>query len=55
MPKRKPGMTAAEQSAEFERFAREQIDAGELNPTEADEVLDKLVRRQASLGGGDKS
>ncbi len=44
MPKKKQTETQAEQSERFRRAVQELVDAGELNPTEADEQLDKLVR-----------
>jgi len=47
MPKKMPGMTPEEQSQKFRDTVRELTDAGELNPTEADEALDKLVRKEA--------
>ena len=45
MPKKKRQETQAEQSARFKRDAQKLIDAGELNPTEAEAALDKLLRR----------
>jgi polyhydroxyalkanoate synthesis regulator phasin len=45
MPKKNPGMTPEEQSEQFKREAQKLIDAGELNPTEADAALDRLVTR----------
>jgi hypothetical protein len=45
MPKKKHPETPEEQSARFKRDAERLIEAGELNPTEAEKVLDKLVRR----------
>lgn len=45
MPKRKVSLTPTEQSAQFERAAQAMIDAGELNPTEAEAAVDKIVRR----------
>jgi len=45
MPKKKPGMTPAQQSESFRAKVRELIDAGELDPTEADAVFDRLVRQ----------
>jgi hypothetical protein len=45
MPKKKPGMTPEEQKKAFKRKVRELIAAGELNPTEADDALDRLVTR----------
>ena len=46
MPKKKPGMTPEEQSLRFKADAQRLIDAGELNPTDAEAALDGLVRRQ---------
>jgi polyhydroxyalkanoate synthesis regulator phasin len=45
MPKKKMTETQAEQSERFRKALREAIDAGELNPTEADEAFNLLVRR----------
>ena len=47
MPKQKRKETPAEQSARFKAEAQKLIDAGELNPIEADEALDKLVSSRA--------
>jgi len=47
MPKKKRVETQEEQSARFKRDAQKLIDAGELNPTEADAAVDKIVRRSA--------
>jgi hypothetical protein len=44
MPKKAKPESPAEQSARFKRDAQELIDAGELNPTEADAALDRMVR-----------
>jgi hypothetical protein len=49
MPKKKPGMTPEQQSESFKAKARELIDAGELNPTDADRAMDRLVRTAAKL------
>lgn len=46
MPKKKPGMTPEEQSEAFKREAQRLIDAGKLNPTEAEDALDRLVKHQ---------
>lgn len=43
MPKKKNQETQAEQSERFKAHVRELIDAGELNPTEADEAFDRLM------------
>lgn len=50
MPPKKNPETQAEQSERFKKDAQRLIDAGELSPTEADAVLDKLVR----IGANDK-
>lgn len=44
MPKKKNQETQAEQSERFKKAVRDLIDAGELDPTDADSSLDKLVR-----------
>ena len=44
MPKKKRQETQAEQSARFKRDAQKLIDAGELNPTEAEAALEKIVK-----------
>ena len=44
MPKKKRHERQAEQSARFKKDAQELIDAGELNPTEAEEAVERLVR-----------
>ena len=43
MPKKKAGMTPEEQSERFRAAVRDMVAAGELNPIEADRVLDKLA------------
>lgn len=48
MPKKKVQETQAEQSERFKKAVRDMIDAGELNPTDADEALDKLTRRSST-------
>jgi len=52
MPKKKRKETPDEQSARFRAEVERMIAAGELNPTEADEALDKLV---SSAAPGQKS
>lgn len=47
MPKKKNQESQAEQSERFKRDAQKLIDAGELNPTEAEAAVDRLVRRSA--------
>ena len=48
MPTKKNPETQAEQSKRFKKDAQKLIDAGELNPTEAEEAVDKLVRKARS-------
>jgi hypothetical protein len=48
MPKKKRQESQAEQSARFKRDAQKLIDARELNPTEAEAAVVKLVGRQAN-------
>lgn len=43
MPKKKPGMTPEEQSRKFIEEVERLIEAGELDPAEADEALNELV------------
>ncbi|MBA3896868.1 MAG: hypothetical protein H0X36_06985 [Sphingomonadaceae bacterium] len=46
VPKKKQIEPPDEQSRRFVEDAQRMIDAGELSPTEADEALDQLVRKQ---------
>jgi hypothetical protein len=46
MPKKLKPESQAEQSERFKREAQRLIDAGELNPTEADAALERLVAAQ---------
>lgn len=45
MPKQKRKETQAEQSARFEAEAQKLIDAGELNPIEAERAVDLVTRK----------
>jgi hypothetical protein len=47
MPKKKRQESQAEQSARFKRDAQKLIDAGELNPTEAEAEVNRLIRCSA--------
>lgn len=48
MTKQKPSdLSDSEQSERFLRAAQDLIDAGELDPTEADAVVDRVLKRQA--------
>lgn len=44
MPKKQQKETQKEQSERFKKAVQDMIDAGELNPTEADNAFEKLVR-----------
>ncbi len=46
MPKKQSRETPEEQSERFKREAQKLIDAGELNPTEAEAALDRVVRQE---------
>jgi polyhydroxyalkanoate synthesis regulator phasin len=46
MPKKQQKETAEEQAARFQEEVQKLVDAGELNPTEADAALDALVLNQ---------
>ena len=48
MPKKKHEESPEEQSKRFREEAQKLIDAGELNPTEADAAMDRLVRKAAA-------
>ena len=48
MPKKKKQESQEEQSERFRQTVRDLVAAGELNPTEADEVLDGIVRNSAA-------
>ncbi len=52
MPKKKPGMTPEEQSEAFRQRVRELIDAGELDPTEADAAFERAL---AGVNKGDSN
>lgn len=47
MPKKKTDETQAEQSKRFRKVVRDLIDAGELNPTEADKAFEKALAAAA--------
>ena len=47
MPKKQDRETPEEQSERFKRDAQKLIDAGELNPTEAEAAVDRVVRTSA--------
>jgi polyhydroxyalkanoate synthesis regulator phasin len=44
VPKKQQNVPPDEQSKRFVEDAQRMIDAGELNPTEAEKAMDKLVR-----------
>ena len=47
MPKKKAELSQAEQSERFREAVRIAIDAGELNPTEADERFERTLAKAA--------
>ena len=50
MPKKKNQETQAEQSERFKKVVREMIDAGELNPTVADKVMERILSKKSKGG-----
>jgi polyhydroxyalkanoate synthesis regulator phasin len=44
MPKKQPGMTPEEQSQKFRDTVRELVAAGELDPTEADAAMERVMK-----------
>jgi hypothetical protein len=50
MPKKKMPESQSEQSARFRAEVERLIAAGELNPTEADNMIDRLVRKAVQNG-----
>jgi polyhydroxyalkanoate synthesis regulator phasin len=46
MPKKKNQETQEEQSERFRQTVRDLVAAGELNPIEADNTLDAILRQQ---------
>ena len=51
MPKAKNRLAPEEQKRRFEEEVARRIAAGELNPTEADAALERLVKDQVQLKG----
>lgn len=47
MPKKKEEISQEEQSRRFLEAAQRLVDAGDLNPTEAEAALDALIRKGA--------
>lgn len=45
MPKKKNQESQEEQSERFKKTVADLVDAGELNPTEADTAFDNLMRK----------
>lgn len=50
MPKKKEKLSQARQSEMFRKTAQELIDAGELNPIEADKTLDGVLEQLGNSG-----
>ena len=55
MPKRKNPLTPEEQRRRFEAEVRRLINAGELDPAEADAALEGLVRKSRTTPIRDRS
>lgn len=51
MPKAKKKDDPKEQKERFEKAVQELVDAGELNPTEADEKIDRLLTGERPAKG----
>ena len=45
MPKKKNEESQADQSKRFQRFAQDMIDAGELDPIEAEKGIDLILEK----------
>ena len=45
MPKKQQKETQKEQSERFKKAVQDMIDAGELNPTEADDAFEKIIHK----------
>jgi hypothetical protein len=54
MPKKQAKETQAEQSERFRNDVRRMIDAGELNPTEADEAFEQIFAKGSLLRASNK-
>ena len=52
MPEKKRKDKPGEQRKRFERAVQDLIDAGELNPTEAEGALDRMVRETKQADSG---
>lgn len=50
MPKKKNPLTPEEQRKRFEAEVKRLVEAGELDPDEADATLDRLVRTAKQAG-----
>lgn len=48
MAKKAKQESQEEQSERFRRLVQDMVDAGEINPTEADERFEKIIRRLSS-------
>ena len=49
MPKKKNEESQKQQSERFEKAVQDMIDAGELNPTEADDRFDRAMKKIAAI------
>lgn len=51
MTKKPKKESQKEQSARFEKAVQDMIDAGELNPTEAEEAFENVIKRVSQTQG----
>jgi polyhydroxyalkanoate synthesis regulator phasin len=49
MPKKKNQETQEDQRERFQKTVRDLVDAGELNPTEADNAFERLLTKAAPI------
>jgi|AntRauTorcE11898_2_1112593.scaffolds.fasta_scaffold145034_2 polyhydroxyalkanoate synthesis regulator phasin len=55
MTKKSKQESQKEQSARFEKAVQDMIDAGELSPTEADEAMERVMKKVAHVDASSKS
>lgn len=54
MTKKPKKESQKDQSARFEKALQDMIDAGELNPTEAEEAFERVMKQIASPGSSER-
>jgi len=55
MAKKQDKESPDEQARRFAKQVQDMIDAGELNPTEADEAMERVMKKVASAGAPNRS